>query len=785
MSLLIGESVFCQSFRLEGNIPANEKGTEIGQLTIFSMPDSSLIKGTYLDSSYFSLLIASTLSSDYYVKINLPGYVDTLINFHCTDSVMNLGIVNLQKNVVLDIVNVVYQKPLFVPTIDGINVNVAGTTLETLDNLFDVLKSSPKIMSPDGESIEIIGKGVPLILIDRLPVLSNNELKAIPASMIERIEIITNPSAKYRAEGRGNGVIEVYTKNFRFQGYNMSINTSGGVNTQLRPTGVAGIGFSFRKNKFSLNAYLNMNYLAQNSFGTIIQTNTDSSNRIITTNGGTEIQRLSQGFNLKSSYQINETKIFTAGIRSSGLIDHFESSNNSSYRIDQVEKTESERAGESKKTWLNNSAFLNYSWETDTNKSYLEINFNYQLKVDEGSDVYRTNFTDLQNQLFSQFEIRNVSKNRPNIGELRITYEHVFDTSGWKLSVGGSYSIIVNGMKFDASKLVQNDWIINQAYSNSYDYYEQIGGAFAELTKAWKKVTIRAGIRGEYTGLNGYSHSLSKQFMDSSYVLPFPSGSIMYSPAAKVTMTARYTSGIDRPLFSYFDPFVRVIDSLNIEYGNPYLRPATNHSFGFDLDLFYKYRLSVDYSLTHNPMTSFEFIEDSSFRYVYTPWNADRSQQTSLSLNLPLKAKWMDGWNSLSIVYSKYEFTPIFNRADYSNITFVMWSILNFHLKGNVIITSQLGVYRLGDYGSTHNTRARWTVKVTKKMFNNNLRVFLEVSDIIPPEVRSNQTGSNFESSSTVQTVFTSFKIGIFYKFGRLKQDTQIQESSSGQSGRI
>jgi len=66
----------------------------------------------------------------------------------------------LAKNVVLDIVNVVYQKPLFVPTIDGINVNVAGTTLETLDNLFDVLKSSPKIMSPDGESIEIIGKGV-------------------------------------------------------------------------------------------------------------------------------------------------------------------------------------------------------------------------------------------------------------------------------------------------------------------------------------------------------------------------------------------------------------------------------------------------------------------------------------------------------------------------------------------------------------------------------------------------------------------------------------------------
>ena len=51
-----------------------------------------------------------------------------------------------------------------------------------------------------------------------------------------------------------------------------------------------------------------------------------------------------------------------------------------------------------------------------------------------------------------------------------MTYEHVFDTSGWKLSVGGSYSVIVNGMKFDASKLQQDVWIVDPVYSNSYNY---------------------------------------------------------------------------------------------------------------------------------------------------------------------------------------------------------------------------------------------------------------------------------------------------------------------------
>ena len=88
----------------------------------------------------------------------------------------------------------------------------------------------------------------------------NEELKAIPADQVEKIEIITNPSAKYKAGGSANGVIEVYTKNFKLEGYRMSVRSQAGISTQLKPTGGLNLGYSYKKNKFTVNSYLGANY---------------------------------------------------------------------------------------------------------------------------------------------------------------------------------------------------------------------------------------------------------------------------------------------------------------------------------------------------------------------------------------------------------------------------------------------------------------------------------------------------------------------------------------------
>jgi Outer membrane protein beta-barrel family len=776
---------FTQSFRLEGTVAASELDKEIGQITIFSLPDSSLKKGSYIDSSYFSVVVPNQGESQYYAKFKLRGYVDSLIPFEVTDSVVHLGVINLQKDLNLETVEVFYREPMYKRTMDGIKIKVDGTTLETLDNLFEILKASPKLMSPDDESIEIIGKGSPLILIDRQPILTNDELKAIPANMIEKIEIITNPSAKYRAQGRGSGVIEVYTKDFRLQGYNMNINLNGGINTQLKPTARLGIGLSLKKKKFSLNAYLSGNYRSQNSFGTSDQSVLDSTNRTTNSSFDRDGWNTWQYVSIKAAYQINPSHKITAGISSNGSLNSSENISNTLYYENELLTTDKNLTSEAGSTWLNNSSFLNYIWETDTNKSSLEINLNYQLKINEGSATYRSLYEDIPNSLFSNFDIKNDSKNRPNIAELRVTYEHVFDTSGWKLSGGGSYNILFNGMKFDQFNWVDNQWEVDALFTNSYDYVEQTGSVFTEVTKNWAKVGVRIGVTGEYTSLSGYSNSLSKQFIDSTYFIPFPSGSIMIQPTEKVSMTLRYSSGISRPQFSNYDPFVRIQDSLSVQFGNPYLRPGIRQNVGLDFDLFYLYGFSVDYSHTSSPQSNLTFIDDSTFLLNSTPWNADQRQSLSVSLNLPLKTKWMSGWNSIWMNYSRFDFSPEFQRADFFNVTFGLWSYLSFFLPHDFTLTNRLSISKWGNENSTNNVRANWGLKLTKKMLKKTLRIFVEVSDIIPPKNKSNGFATNFQSSSVSQYQFTSFKLGVYYKFGRLKQETNIKESKSGQSGRI
>ena len=114
----------------------------------------------------------------------------------------------------------------------------------------------------------------------------------------------------------------------------------------------------------------------------------------------------------------------------------------------------------------------------------------------------------------SNFGIRNDSRDIPNIGEFRTNYEHVFDTAGWKLNIGMSYSALFNGKRFDQFNDVDGTWIIDTTASNSYDYQEHIGAAFFDVAKKWKKVGFRVGLRAEYTKLDGYSNSLNQQFMD-------------------------------------------------------------------------------------------------------------------------------------------------------------------------------------------------------------------------------------------------------------------------------
>jgi hypothetical protein len=776
---------FAQTTRLDGNLDIDSTEKPFGQFIIYNAADSTLIKGSYIDSAYFSIEFDRKELTNCYIKINLAGYLDTIIHFDASSPTVSLGTIALRSDKTLSVVDVVYKKPEFQRTIDGIKINVQGTTLQTLTNLYEVLVASPKLASPDGESIEIIGKGSPLILIDRQAIISNDELKAIPANMIESIEIITNPSAKYKAQGSGNGVVEVFTKNFTLEGYNGTLNTSVGINTELKPFANMSLGLNYKRKKLSISGNLSSNYVLSNSFSTSDGHSTDDSHQSIQSNAINDFLSAGGSYQFKAAYLFSPGQKLTFGLRGNENYGSSKSSSETTYsRNDSILTSKTSLSTPSNNS-LNNTAFVNYSVQTDTNKSVFEVNLNFVRKSSWNNTTTSSTYFNEALATNSAYDIKNESSEQPLIGEFRVSYDHVFDTSGWKWGVGGTYNVLVNGKTYDQYNLVLTDWVVDPIYSNSYDYREQIGSLYTELSKRWKKMSFRGGVRGEYTELNGYSHSLEKQFMDSVYILPFPSASVMLEPNEKVALTFSYNSGIQRPQFSNYDPFIRIQDSLSISYGNPYLRPKTSHSWAFDLDLFYAYNFSVTYSRAKNPQSDLIFVDDSTFLWNSTPWNAESEQSLTGSFNIPLQLKLLSGWNSVWMSYKKHTFTPEFNRAPFFNLTYGLYSYITLNLPKEFSVLNSIHLMKWGSANFVGNTQVNWGLRLTKKFMKGNFQLFGEVTNIIPPRQNYLRYFSNFEYDDRSQAQFTTFKLGLFCKFGRLKQSTNIKESESGQSERL
>ncbi|MFK8039034.1 MAG: outer membrane beta-barrel protein [Crocinitomicaceae bacterium] len=776
---------FGQTITVKGIIAADNDMLDLGTVSVFRSSDSLLVKGTYMDSNRFTLKFNGEFNGQYFAKIKLPEYSETIIEFKVSDATIDLGLITPEKVNELGTVDVVYEVEQYIRTLDGITVNVEGTNLQTLTNLFEILKASPKLSSPDDENIEIVGRGRPLILVDRQAIISSDELRAIPANQVEKVEIITNPSAKYKAQGSSNGVIEVYTKDFHLEGYSFTLSGAGGTSTQLRPAANLNLGLSLKKKKFSLSGYLGANYGSSNSFGSSNGETVDDSSRGMASEYETDKFNTWQYYNLKGAYQVSDKQRITMGINGYGSNGGNSSETTTAFFQNQKELSSGVENSENKWTWLNNSAFINYSVETDTNKSNFEINLNYTNKISNSDNAIESTFNNTLVNESNNFAVRNESKDIPNIGELRANYEHVFDTSGWKLSTGLSYSLLMNGKSLTRYDFLNDDWIKNDQQSNSYNYSEQIGALFIELTKKWQKLSARVGVRAEYTGLNGYSNSLNKQFIDSVYVLPFPNASVMWEMSEKVSATLFYKSGIERPQFDNFDPFIVQRDSLSIEYGNPFLRPSIEQTIGVDFDLFYKYSLSVTYSVANDPFSEVSFISEKSFVQETTPWNAKDKKSLNVSFSIPIKAKWLSGWNSVWSNYNQYAFTPVFGRPTFSIFTYGVYSNLTFKLPKSIDITNRVYFRKWGRPDISIAPIVSWGGRITKKFEGNKYQLYFDVENIVPPKYEQTNLSGNFSSVSTGQNRFTTFKLGFFAKLGRLKASEQIEESKSNQSGRI
>ncbi len=222
--------------------------------TIMLTKNDSLITGTKSKNDG-SFVIKQRIEGSYVLKIQYVGYHSKLIIVDLKNENIDLSKINMSlSQIVLSEVKVIGKKPFIEFLDDRVSMNVSESITGVGGNVLDILKKAPYIMIDMNGAVTLKGKSNPQILIDGKPTNYAGDvsklLESMPSGSIDKIEIITNPSAKYEAEGRGAGVINIKTLKGKALGFNGSVNGGVGMGFQYRYN--VGLDFNHRSEKLNI-----------------------------------------------------------------------------------------------------------------------------------------------------------------------------------------------------------------------------------------------------------------------------------------------------------------------------------------------------------------------------------------------------------------------------------------------------------------------------------------------------------------------------------------------------
>jgi len=407
----------------------------------------------------------------------------------------------------------------------------------------------------------ILINGKPSGLTSRDP----DALRNLQANLVERVEVITNPSSRYEAAGEV-GIINIVLKK----------NQQNGLNGTF--TGVAGhpdfIGGSYslnlRRKKFNLFSSYGMDYRKSPGYSTMYQ-RFDGGARETLQDGDMTSSELSHNIMGGLDYFIDEKNTITGsimynfgdGLGKSTLTYHdFENGQPTGTTIRTDREAEDEE---------NIEAAFNYKREFKRKDQTLTADFQYNKRHDgETSD-----YTQIENDLTTLQRADNVATDRNWF--FQTDYVHPFSTDG-KAEAGLRSTTRTVNNEYALEELQDGNWVVFPAFNNNLIYTEKIHAGYFMAGNKFNKLSIQAGLRGEYSDITT-ELTETDEVNHREYLNLFPSVNLGYEITKNKTLQLSYSKRINRPNFRELLPFSNFSDSRNFFQGNPNLNPEYTHSF--------------------------------------------------------------------------------------------------------------------------------------------------------------------------------------------------------------
>jgi outer membrane receptor protein involved in Fe transport len=690
-------------------------------------------KGEFLlekkDSGSFRLLVLFSGYEKYYSSSFLLS--DTQPKY-------DAGKITLLANSkVLNTAEIVAQKPFMEQQLDRTVFNIENSVLSSGNNALDVLKKLPGVTVDNNDNVSVRGKSGVLFMIDgRTSYLSGsdiaNYLRSIDASQIEKIEVITNPSAKYDASG--NAIINIVLKKNKNLGFNgqLSVNygqgfyyeSNDGINANYRMKkwnffGAENYGFGeycvtrTSTTIYSANAIPQETFINRERFVNVMQSNFAKAGVDFTPNNKQTIGFVAEG----NVFHVNQNRTFASGIY------------NANSDLDSSLFTNSHHNWDSRFITYD----LNYKFNIDTTGKELSADINYAPFFDVVKRENITYYYDNANQPSRTSTTLNANLPRTvNILAGKIDYVQPIGKKT-KMETGVKSSFVSTDNNAEYFNVVQGVEIPDTTLTNHFLYMEKIYSAYVNyIGEINKKLDFQLGFRGEETQSKGTQLANDSAF-NRNYFNLFPSTFLNWKIDSTHTLNFSYSKRIDRPDYNGLNPFMYFVNPLTFSVGNPYLRPQMSDNFElthvfkdvFSTSIGYMHMQDVFTQIPYqNDSTHISFTRDENFS-TYNTYNA------TCSITLPV-TNWFTTVSYVTVFHDHYFGSVADENFSTSGFTWQFSTLNTISLKKNWSIELYFFYRGLNRDGAWMQLPLENLDAGIKKNFANRRGTFaLEYSDIL------------------------------------------------------
>ncbi len=766
---------------------------EYGNIVLFQTQDSSMAAGTISDKEG-KFTLNNLQMGMYYLKASYIGYATKFIDsirVNPKSLEINLGKIYLdEQSIELGNILVTGQKEMVINNLDKKVINVEKDLTSISGSAVDVVGNIPSVTVDLDGNVSFRGNQNITILVDGKPsalvgATNSDILNSIPASSIESIELVTNPSARYEPDG-SSGILNIILKKRIDGGLNGSISVNAGTRDKYNGS----INLNYRTPYFNFFTSFDTRIMSSENEGNSLRTNNiENTISYLNQNNEGTFKFDSKNISAGLDYYYDDFNTFTFSYRYrnfgsdvNGLVQ-----NRNLNSLNQITNYFSRNSAADRDMGGSNYT-LSYRKTTTTKGNELTADFIVSDNaMDRNEGILQTNFDinsipvgDLQQKILANNSNRQIilQSNYVNPIEDFGRIETGIKTTFKDLSTNNNYQ------NFNQSS---STWIDDLLRKTDFNYKEQVYAVYGIYSNNIDQFQYQIGLRAEQANVDGNENVTAITF-NKNYFALYPTIHLVQGLPYDQELQLSYSRRVERPNNWRLNPYVDRTDSLNIQYGNPQLNPEFVNSIDFGYSKFLgktSLTSSVFYKLTNDAIDRYTILRDDGVtESTWRNLSKITSYGVELTAALPL-VDWLKLNGSFSYFNTKFEESQTVKQDNswISKLSAVILFSKDFTVQLNAnynspIITAQ----------SKFKEMFTTDFAAKKDFLDGRLSVTFRVSDIFNTRKMDSETyGINFFSTSYRKMESRVAFLGISYRLSpnngnkERERKSQIQDDDMGE----